>query len=103
VAWIRRYEQKIPITLSGLHVNQVSMLHLPGESYVEYQLRAQQAATGRFVACAAYGDGGPWYIPTADAYPQGGYSVSVAWCDPQIDPMLTGGIKALLSAAPRKI
>lgn len=99
VAWIRRYQQGIPITLSGLHVNNVSMLHLPGESYVEYQLRAQAAATDRFVACAAYGDGGPWYIPTADAYPQGGYSVSVAWCGPQIDGLLTGGIQSLLLAA----
>ena len=46
------------------------MLHLPSESFVEYQLRAQAAAPSRFVACAAYGDGGPWYIPTAEAYPQ---------------------------------
>lgn len=99
VAWIRRYQRKIPITLSGLHVNNVSMLHLPSECFVEYQLRAQAAAADRFVACAAYGDGGPWYIPTKEAYPQGGYAVSVAWCDPQIDGLLTGGIQTLLAAA----
>ncbi len=28
------------------------------------QLRAQATAPSRFVACAAYGDGGPWYILT---------------------------------------
>ena len=100
VAWIRRFERKIPITLSALHVNDASMLHLPAESFVEYQLRAQAAAPDRFVACAAYGDGGPWYIPTADAYPQGGYAVSVAWCDPQIDGLLTGGVKTLLKNSP---
>lgn len=99
VAWIRRAAQNIPITLSGLHVNDISALHLPSESFVEYQLRAQAAAPDRFVACAAYGDGGPWYIPTADAYPQGGYAVSVAWCDPAIDGMLTGGVQELLSRA----
>lgn len=99
VAWLRRYQRKIPITLSALHVNNVSLLHLPSESFVEYQLRAQAAATDRFVACAAYGDGGPWYIPTAEAYPQGGYAVSVAWCDPKIDELLTGGIKSLLATA----
>lgn len=99
VAWIRRSRQMIPITLSALQINQISMLHLPAESFIEYQLRAQQAAPGRFVACAAYGDGGPWYIPTAEAYPQGGYEVSVAWCDPQIDALMTGGIRSLLAAA----
>ena len=99
VAWIRRFRQGIPLILSGLHVNGVSMLHLPGECYVEYQLRAQAAAPDRFVACAAYGDGGPWYIPTAEAYPQGGYSVGVAWCGPEVDGMLTGGMKKLISGA----
>ncbi len=98
VAWIRRFAEQIPIVLSGLHVNDVSMLHLPAECFVEYQLDAQQAAADRFVACAAYGDGGPWYIPTAECYPQGGYAVSVAWCDRQIDPDLRAGIRELLAS-----
>jgi len=97
VAWIRRVNRKVPITLSSLHINNASMLHLPSESFIEYQLRAQATAPDRFVACAAYGDGGPWYIPTADAYPQGGYAVSVAWCDPAVDQILSGGIKELLT------
>lgn len=96
VAWLRRYERQIPIVLSALHVNGVSLLHLPAESFVEYQLDAQQAAPDRFVACAAYGDGGPWYIPTEEAYPQGGYEVSVAWCDPKVDGILSRGIRSLL-------
>ena len=99
VAWLRRAANKIPITLSSLHMNSVSMLHLPSECFVEYQLRAQADRSDRFVACAAYGDGGPWYIPTADAYPQGGYAVSVAWCAPDIDRILTTGIRTLLSEA----
>ena len=96
VAWIRRAAAKLPITLSSLHINDVSLLHLPSECFVEYQLRAQASAPNRFVACAAYGDGGPWYIPTADAYRQGGYAVGVAWCDPAIDQILSGGINELL-------
>lgn len=97
VAWIRRVHAQLPITLSALHINDVSMLHLPSESFVEYQLRAQASAPDRFVACAAYGDGGPWYIPTANAYSQGGYAVSVAWCDPAIEQILSGGISKLLT------
>jgi hypothetical protein len=98
VAWLRRTRAQLPITLSSLHINNVTMLHLPSECFVEYQLRAQAAAQNRFVACAAYGDGGPWYIPTAEAYPQGGYAVGVAWCDPAVDEILTQGIQSLLAS-----
>lgn len=99
VAFIRRVKAGIPITLSSLHVNDVSLLHLPAESFIEYQLRAQAVAPGRFVACAAYGDGGPWYIPVKEAYPQGGYAVGVAWCSPEMDPLMSQGIQTLLSRA----
>ena len=72
------------------------MLHLPAEVFVEYQLAAQKAAPGKFVAIAAYGDDGPWYIPTKAAYPQGGYEVSVAFCEPGIDAQLSQHIRGLL-------
>jgi hypothetical protein len=98
VAWIRRLAKRVPITLSALHVNDVSLLHLPAESFIEYQLRAQETGKGRFVATAAYGDGGPWYIPTREAFPQGGYEVSVANCAPEMDDTLSNGIRQLLNA-----
>lgn len=96
LAWLRRCQKKVPIVLSSLQLDDVSILHLPSESFIEYQLRAQELASGRFVATAAYGDGGPWYIPTREAYPQGGYEVSVAFCDPEVDPILVEGMKTLL-------
>lgn len=96
LSWLRRLEQKAPIVLSSLHVNSISLLHLPAEMFIEYQLRAQQSQPTRFVATAAYGDGGPWYIPIQEEYPHGGYEVSVAFCDPGVDPLLTAGIQALL-------
>ncbi len=96
VAWLRRYLEGVPITLSSLEVNDIISLHLPAECFVEYQLRAQEMRADRFVASAAYGDGGPWYIPTSAAYPQGGYAVSVAWCDSEVEQVLTEGIHRLL-------
>lgn len=96
-SWLRRVERKIPIVLSALHINDVSILHLPAECFVEYQLRTQQSQPSQFVAVAAYGDGGPWYIPVKEEYPHGGYEVSVAFCDPEIDPVLTLGIKKLMN------
>jgi len=77
-------------------VNQTSLLHLPAECFIEYQLRAQKIGGERFVATAAYGDGGPWYIPVKEEYPNGGYEVSVAFGDPSIDDVITAGMQALL-------
>ena len=95
LAWLNRCAEKKPVVLSALHLGNTSLLHLPAESFLEYQLRAQQAAPGRFVATAAYGDGGPWYIPVKEAYPQGGYEVSVAFSEPGIDDLLTSGVEKL--------
>jgi len=98
IAWIQRIANRVPIVLSALHVGGVSLLHLPAESFVEYQLRAQQIGAGRFVATAAYGDGGPWYIPVKEEYPKGGYEVSVANCADSVDDALTRGIREILQA-----
>lgn len=96
LAWLNRVKQKTPIVLSTLRIGNVSLLHLPAECFVQYQLRTQKAHPKQFVATAAYGDGGPWYIPVKDEYPAGGYEVSVAFCDPSVDKTLMTGIGKLL-------
>ncbi len=97
LSWLQRLERKTPILLSTLNLNDISLLHLPAESFIEYQLRAQTIAPSRFVATAAYGDGGPWYIPIAQEYANAGYEVRVAFSDASIDATMTSGITKLLS------
>ena len=96
LAWIRRLANETPLLLSSLHLNDIALLHMPAESFIEYQLRAQQMQPKKFVATAAYGDGGPWYIPTKEEYPNGGYEVSVAFSEPSIDGLLTQAMRKLL-------
>ena len=96
LSWLHRLEKRTPIVLTSLRIDAVSLLHLPAECFVQYQLRAQQLGPSQFVATAAYGDGGPWYIPVTEEYPAGGYEVSVAFCGPEIDPILDSGMKTLL-------
>lgn len=96
-AWLQRFKRRQPIVLSSLHMGPATVLHLPAESFIEYQFAAQESAPHRFVATAAYGDGGPWYIPTAAAYPQGGYEVRMAWCSSSIDRLLREGIQSLVA------
>ena len=96
LASIQRYERKVPFVLNALHLNDVALLHLPAEPFVEYQLRAQALRPGKTVAIAAYGDLGPWYIPTAVEFPAGGYEVEYAFCEPATDEILFGAIRRLL-------
>lgn len=96
LGWLRRQERQVPVMLSALRLNHCSVLHLPGEPFIEYQLRAQQLSPAGPVAVAAYGDGGPWYVPTREEYACGGYEVSVAYCSEQVDAMLTAAMRALL-------
>jgi hypothetical protein len=93
-----RAEAKVPIVLSRLTLHErVSVLHLPAESFVEYQLYAQQLVREHFLAVAAYGDDGPWYIPLKRSFAEGGYEPSVAFAEPDSEDILKQGIARLLS------
>jgi hypothetical protein len=80
LAWLARLNQ--PIDVTCLDLGRVLVLHLPGEPFIEYQLAAQQMRRDRFVCVAGYGDGGPGYIPTDQAYLEGGYEPTVALAAP---------------------
>ena len=97
LAWLNRIERGEPLPLSALRINDIAMLHLPGECFVEYQLRAQTWWPSGFVATAAYGDGGPWYIPVREEYDKGGYELTSAYCDSSIDEQLSSAIRGLLA------
>ncbi|MBI2435528.1 MAG: hypothetical protein HYV26_21960 [Candidatus Hydrogenedentes bacterium] len=98
VAWIKRAEQGDETCLSALRLGSVYVLHMPGELFVEYQLAAQSMRPEAFVAMAAYGDYGPGYIGTAEAYPQGGYEtgVYVSRTAPEVEEVLMAGMRKLL-------
>jgi hypothetical protein len=62
-----------PVELTCLRLGNISILHLPGEPFIEYQLLAQQLRPKDFVAVAGYGDDFTGYICTEKAYAEGGY------------------------------
>lgn len=95
LGWLRRHARGLPFVLSRLKLNELSVLHLPGEMFVAYQLRAR-AMKKTPVLVAAYGDDGLWYVPTQDEYPAGGYEVSVAFCSEEVDALMTAAIRRLL-------
>ena len=75
-----------------------TLLHLPAETFVEYQLDAQAVRPDRSLATAAYGDGGPWYIPLKRSFAEGGYEPSVANVSPETEPAYRQAIRDLLTS-----
>jgi hypothetical protein len=96
LAWLERIQQ--PIELTSLDFGKAVVVHMAGEPFVEYQLYAQQQRKDAFVCVAGYGDGGPGYIPTAKAYFEGGYEVSVALAGPASERLLQNALATLLRA-----
>jgi hypothetical protein len=103
LAWLRRCQAGHQIDLQCLSIGGASILDLPGELFVEYQLAARAMRPGRFVALAAYGDYAPGYIGTEAAYRQGGYETGLDASNvaPEVETVLMAAIrKLLLSTAP---
>lgn len=98
LAWVLRCESGHAIDLACLSVGDVRILHMPGELFVEYQLAAKAMRPDLHVAMAGYGDYGPGYIGTKEAYEQGGYETSepASNVSPQVEEVLMAGMRVLL-------
>lgn len=90
LTYLRRREMPIPIAC--LHLNEdVAILNLPGEAFIEYQLLAQEVRPDAFVAVASYGDLGPGYITLARSFYEGGYEPT--------DSFISGASEAIMQRA----
>ena len=94
IGFIRHRE---PIPFTSLHLgDDVCLIHLPGESFVEYQLFAQQQRSGGFVCTASYGDGVTGYIPLEQSFAEGGYEPSQAYAAPNSEKVIKQTLSDLL-------
>jgi hypothetical protein len=99
VGLARQSAAGVPIQFTSLHLgDDVCLLHLPGETFIEYQLFAQQQRPGGFVATASYGDGGPGYIPLEKSFAEGGYEPTQAFAAPESEKVMRETIVELLRA-----
>ena len=64
----RRVAEGRPIDFSCLDFGRAQLVLFPGESFVGYQLLAQQQRPDSFVASIGYGECWPGYIPTAQGF-----------------------------------
>ncbi len=85
------------IDLTSLRLGPFSIVHMPGELFVEYQLAAAAERRNELVATAAYGDYGPMYIGTSSSYAEGGYETSaVSRVAPSVEDVLLSSVRSLL-------
>ena len=101
LAWLRRCRDGHKIDITCLGLGRARILHLPGETFVEYQLGAKAARPDLFVAVAGYGDYAPGYIGTAIAYEQGGYETSPTSSNvsPEAEEVIMAAVRKLLQSS----
>jgi len=100
LAWLERLQARPEVELARLTVGPVTVLHLPGEAFIEYQLYAQALRPDDFIAVAAYGESGPGYICCDAVLTEGGYEPTMSRVGPPSEFRLKSAIAALLEPRP---
>ncbi len=96
LAWYNRLKERPAVDCSRLRLGPATILHLPGEAFVEYQLHAQLLRPDDFIAVAAYGEGGPGYICMDGSAAEGGYEPTASYVGPPTESRLKATIAELL-------
>jgi pimeloyl-ACP methyl ester carboxylesterase len=97
LAWTERSTTAPDVPISSLRLGPVTLLHLPAESFVEYQLYAQSLRPHDFIAVAAYGESGPGYICCDTALDEGGYEPTMSRVGPPSEFRYKAAIAELIS------
>jgi hypothetical protein len=97
LAWYDRVKVRPAIDLTYYRIGPVNILHLPGETFVQYQLYAQSIHPDNFLAVAGYGELGTGYICTDGAAKEGGYEPTNSFVGPPSEVRLKAAIREILA------
>jgi hypothetical protein len=97
LAWYERLKVRPGVDLTSYQLGPATLLHLPGEAFVEYQLFAQSLHPDGFIATAAYGELGTGYICTDRAFAEGGYEPTQSFVGPPSEARLEAAIREVLA------
>jgi hypothetical protein len=97
LSWRNRVAANQPIMVPAVDFGFASIVLLPGESYVEYQLAAQKMRPDAFVCVAGYGDGATGYIPTEQHWKERDPNLGDwCWVAPGAEDRLLAAIRQVL-------
>ncbi|MEW4569910.1 hypothetical protein AB1L88_18750 [Tautonia sp. JC769] len=100
LSWQQRCDSGRPIDMPALDFGPAQLVLLPGESYVEFQLLAQQLRPDQFIMALGYGECAPGYIPTDRAASESDTNLSEwCWVAPGADPILRSALAEALDAS----
>lgn len=97
LSWRRRLATGQPVDLPVLDLGAAVVALLPGEAYVEYQLRAQALRPDAFVLAVGYGESATGYIPTASQLAEGDPNLDDwYWVSETAEAILNDGLEQAL-------
>ena len=87
VGWAKDYVQAArtggnptePFAIQTVRIGNLALVSYPGEMFVNYQLSLEDTSPCDKTIALAYTNGCIGYVPTADAYPVGGYEIDQAF------------------------
>jgi hypothetical protein len=95
--WAKRTLSGKTIDIACLYIGKARVLFAPGEPFIEYQLAAKSFRPELAVSMAAYGEYGPSYIGTKEAYRQGGYEIDSSPVNGDAEEILLNAFRKLLN------
>jgi neutral ceramidase len=94
-------EKPVRCEFQALRVGPFLFLTIPGEPFVEYGFQVEKAIADRAVPIVVgYANGGDYYVPTAQAFKEGGYEPNMTPLAPEAEPII---VKTLETLADRVI
>lgn len=83
LSWRRWVAEGHKIEISAVDFGAVKLVLSPAETFVQYQLWAQELRPDSFVMVMGYGECAPGYLPTKIAVAEGWHDYAWEWADPQ--------------------
>ena len=101
LSWRKRADAGHKLVIPVLNLGAAQWVLMPGESYVEYQLLAQQLRPDSFVVVSGYGECATGYVPTEKAVEEGDSNLhDWCWVAPGAEKALTAALGKALGKAP---
>jgi neutral ceramidase len=86
--------------MQGIRIGPAALLSIPGEPYTELNKRILEGSPFKVTMFYGYSNGGFGYLPTREAYMDGGYEVDASPFSPDAaDSVVQEGIKMLKELA----
>ena len=87
--------QKVPVSVLG--IGNVAFVGFGGEPFTQYATAAREAGKGLYVITLCLANGGQGYLPTVEAFAEGGYEAASSRFDASVAPTLQDCAASLLA------